>query len=108
MWIYDLRGCRLYHLRVLALTDVLIRLPEIAGVSCVLMQAIDVQTVVFREGKHYVAQCLDVDVSSFGDSEDDALANLREALELYFEDAPADSVAKVEGPEVRRLTLQRA
>jgi hypothetical protein len=72
------------------------------------MQAIDVQTVVFREGAHFVAQCLDVDVSSFGDSEDDALANLREALELYFEDAPADAVAKVEGPEVRRLTLGRA
>lgn len=72
------------------------------------MQAFDVQTVVFREGKHYVAQCLDVDVSSFGDSEDDALAHLREALELYFEDTPADSVVRVEGPEVRRLTLQRA
>jgi predicted RNase H-like HicB family nuclease len=72
------------------------------------MQMIDVQTVVFHEGNHYVAQCLDVDVSSFGDSEDDALANLREALEPYFEDAPADAVAKVEGPEVRRLTLERA
>ncbi len=72
------------------------------------MQPIDVQTVVFREGEHFVAQRLDVDVSSFGNSEDDALVNLREALELYFEDAPADAVAKVEGPEVRRLTLERA
>jgi hypothetical protein len=72
------------------------------------MQMIDVQTVVFREGEHVVAQCLDVDVSSFGDTESDALDNLREALELYFEDAPADALAKVEGPEVRRLTLQRA
>jgi predicted RNase H-like HicB family nuclease len=72
------------------------------------MQAIDVQTVVFREGEHFVAQCLDVDVSSFGESEENALLNLREALELYFEDAPADAVAKVEGPAVRRLTLQRA
>jgi hypothetical protein len=35
---------------------------------------IDVQTVVFREGDHVVAQCLDVDVSSFGVSEEDALA----------------------------------
>ena len=86
----------------------LLRRSHFAGVSCLTMQAIDVQTVVFREGDHYVAQCLDVDVSSFGDSEDDALANLREALELYFEDAPADAVAKVEGPEVRRLTLERA
>jgi predicted RNase H-like HicB family nuclease len=77
-------------------------------VSFALMEAIDVQAVVFREGKHYVAQCLDVDVSSFGDSEDDALSNLREALELYFEDASEDAVAKVEGPEVRRLTLLRA
>ncbi len=72
------------------------------------MGMIDVQTVIFREGDHVVAQCLDVDVSSFGDSEDDALANLREALELYFEDAPGDALAKVEGPAVRRLTLQRA
>lgn len=72
------------------------------------MQLIDVQTVVFREGKYHVAQCLDVDVSSFGDSEDDALANLREALELYLEDAPADAIAKVEGPEFRRLTLGRS
>jgi predicted RNase H-like HicB family nuclease len=72
------------------------------------MQEIDVQTVVFREGEHFVAQCLDVDVSSFGESEENALLNLREALELYFEDAPADAVARVEGPAVRRLTLQRA
>ena len=47
-------------------------------------------------------------VSSFGSSESDALGNLREALELYFEDAPADAIAKVEAPEVRRLTFERA
>lgn len=35
-----------------------------------------------------VARCLDVEVTSQGESVDDALANLREALELYFEDAP--------------------
>lgn len=73
-----------------------------------LMQVIDVQTVVFREGEHFVAQCLDVDVSSFGANEEEALTNLKEALELYLENAPADAVAKVEGPAVRRLTLQRA
>jgi predicted RNase H-like HicB family nuclease len=52
------------------------------------MQAINVRALVFHEGKRYVAHCLDVDVSGFGDTEDDALANLREALELYFEEAP--------------------
>jgi predicted RNase H-like HicB family nuclease len=69
---------------------------------------LDVQAVVYREGDHVVAQCLDVDVSSFGDNETDALANLREALELYFEDKPAEAIAKVEAPEVRRLTFELA
>ena len=40
---------------------------------------------VSREGEWYVAQCLEVDVASQGETEDEALANLREALELYFE-----------------------
>ena len=31
------------------------------------------------------AQCLDVDVSSFGETKLEALQNLDEALELYFE-----------------------
>ncbi len=72
------------------------------------MAMLDVQTVVYREGDQFVAQCLDVDISSFGPDESEALANLREALELYFEDAPADAIAKVEAPEVRRLTFERA
>ncbi|MGO8992198.1 MAG: type II toxin-antitoxin system HicB family antitoxin [Polyangiaceae bacterium] len=56
--------------------------------------------VVSREGALFVAQCLDVDVASQGESEGEALANLREALELYFEDAPtlakAPAVVRVE------------
>lgn len=40
---------------------------------------------VCREGEWYVAQALDVDVASQGESVDAALANLREALELHFE-----------------------
>jgi len=42
--------------------------------------------VIYREGKYYVAQCLNVDVSTFGDSIQDAQNSLKEALELYFED----------------------
>jgi predicted RNase H-like HicB family nuclease len=53
------------------------------------MSPLDLQSVVYGEGEYYVAQCLNVDVSSFGTSEADALENLQEALELYFEDAPA-------------------
>lgn len=40
---------------------------------------------VTREGRWFVAQCLEVDVASQGRSEKSALANLAEALELHFE-----------------------
>ena len=41
---------------------------------------------VFRENELYVAQCLDVDVSSFGVGREEAIENLKEAVALYFED----------------------
>ena len=44
---------------------------------------------VWQEGAWYVAQCLDVDVASQGRTEDEALENLREALELHFEEPRA-------------------
>ena len=40
---------------------------------------------VWREGKWYVSQCLEIDVASQGESEEEALANRKEALELDFE-----------------------
>ena len=40
---------------------------------------------VWKEGDWYVSQCLEVDVASQGHTEAEALSNLREALELYFE-----------------------
>jgi len=39
-----------------------------------------------KEGKWYVARCLEVEVASQGETLEEALANLKEALELYFED----------------------
>ena len=43
---------------------------------------------ITREASWYVARCLEVEVASQGESVEEALANLREALELYFEDEP--------------------
>ena len=40
---------------------------------------------VYREDEFFVTQCLNVDVSSFGSSREIAVANLKEAVELYFE-----------------------
>jgi len=45
--------------------------------------------VVYREEEYFVAQCLNVDVSSFGDTREDAVANLKDAVELYFDGEPA-------------------
>jgi len=40
---------------------------------------------ITHEGEWFVARALEVEVTSQGHSIDEALANLREALELYFE-----------------------
>jgi predicted RNase H-like HicB family nuclease len=41
--------------------------------------------VVYEQDGAFVAQCLDADVASEGDSDVAALAALKEALELYFD-----------------------
>ena len=46
----------------------------------------NIKYVVYKEGKYYVSQCLNVDVSSFGETIDEAVAALKEAVALYFED----------------------
>ena len=58
---------------------------------------------VSQEGKWYVAQALEVDVASQGKTEEEALANLREALELYFEEPVAGKA-----PEFRTVEAEVA
>ena len=55
-----------------------------------------IQYCVFREAPHYVAQCLNVDVASFGATPEEAVANLKEAVELFLEDADADAFQSVD------------
>ena len=55
---------------------------------------------VSQEGNWYVAQCLELDVASQGQTEEEALANLREALELHFEEPRATAVSEVRQVEV--------
>jgi len=45
-----------------------------------------IKYIVYKEGDYYVSQCLNVDISSFGTSVEDAVRNLKEAVELYFEE----------------------
>ena len=44
-----------------------------------------IQYCLYKEPPYFVAQCLNVDVSSFGDTREEAVANIKEAVELYFE-----------------------
>ena len=48
---------------------------------------------VWQEDDWFIAQCLDVDIASQGKTEQEALANLQEAIELYFED-PRETIPR--------------
>jgi predicted RNase H-like HicB family nuclease len=49
---------------------------------------------ITHEPPWYVARCFEVEVASQGETVEDAIANLKEALELYFEDSPAPDVGE--------------
>ncbi|MBZ5595120.1 MAG: type II toxin-antitoxin system HicB family antitoxin [Acidobacteriia bacterium] len=55
---------------------------------------------VWREGNWYVSQCLEIDIASQGATEEEALENLREALELHFEPPQATRPPKLRTVEV--------
>ncbi len=56
---------------------------------------------VWQEGDWYIAQALELDVASQGLSEEEALANLREAIELSLE-----SPMPVPEPKIRRIEIE--
>ena len=64
------------------------------------MRKMNLQNIVWKEGKYYVSQCLNVDVSSFGKTKKEALGNLNEALGLYFDGAETPQVVEIEKPEI--------
>jgi predicted RNase H-like HicB family nuclease len=45
-------------------------------------------TIITKEGKWYVAYCIELGVVSQGKNIDEAKKNLKEAVELYLEDQP--------------------
>ena len=51
--------------------------------------------VVYREDKYSVAPCLNADISSFGDTIDETIRNLKEAADLHLE-GEESSAAKSE------------
>ncbi len=63
----------------------------------------NVSAVVWQEDKWFVAQCLEVDVASQGITEQDALDNLSEALQLHFTPPLATIL-----PNVRKIEVEVA
>ena len=61
---------------------------------------------IWQEGNLHIAQALDVDIASQGGSPEEALANLREALELHFE--PPVSTANRQIPAIEVLEVDIA
>ena len=62
--------------------------------------------IVQKEGKYYVSQCLNVDVSSFGNTVQEAIDNLNEALQLYFEDKEAlFSITPIQEPLIGEMRI---
>ncbi|HYT26355.1 MAG TPA: type II toxin-antitoxin system HicB family antitoxin [Actinomycetota bacterium] len=64
-------------------------------------QELRLTAVVTPDEDWFMARCLEVPVTSQGPTREAALANLREALELYLEDEPVPAPADVERIDVR-------
>ncbi|MFA5948119.1 MAG: type II toxin-antitoxin system HicB family antitoxin [Candidatus Gracilibacteria bacterium] len=63
---------------------------------------------IWKEGKYFVSQCLNVEVSSFGKTKKEALKNLEEALDLYFEDIKNPKIVKITQVQVVSGSLKYA
>lgn len=57
---------------------------------------------VWREGKWFIAQCLEIDIASQGSSERSAMKNLADAIALHFTEPVAIAKPKLRTFEVIR------
>lgn len=63
-------------------------------------------SIIWKEDKWYVAKALEVEVASQGLSEKEALGNLKEALELYFEDQSKIELTPIHKPKLQDISIQ--
>jgi predicted RNase H-like HicB family nuclease len=69
------------------------------------MSTIHISNVVWKESNYFVSRFLNIDISSFGDTKEEAQSNLQEALELYFEDNKHPRFTPIEKPELVNSVL---
>ena len=51
------------------------------------MEKFNLTSIIWKEGDVYVSKCPELEVASAGDTQEEALENLKEAVELYIENA---------------------
>lgn len=65
--------------------------------------------VIRKEWKYFVARVLENDVSSFGKTFEEAFANIKEAVDLYYEDISEDySSYNIQSPSLITYTHKYA
>jgi predicted RNase H-like HicB family nuclease len=66
-------------------------------------------TIIIKEGKWYVSRCVELGVVSQGKTVEESQKNLKEAVELYLEDAPkAEKLFLKESPFISFLDIKHA
>lgn len=58
------------------------------------MKQAQIDVAIWQEKNAFVSQCLNVDVASYGNTPEEAANSLKEAVELYFEDAAEEDINK--------------
>jgi predicted RNase H-like HicB family nuclease len=64
--------------------------------------------IIEREGDWYVSLCPELDIASQGRTVEEARANLREALELFFESAAPEEMMRRTQDEVYVTSVEIA
>lgn len=60
-------------------------------------------TIVWKEDSLFVAKFLELELASQGKTKEEALKNLKEALELYLED---ENIENLSFPSIEEVTTQ--
>lgn len=68
------------------------------------MKSQTLHTIVWKENKIFVAKFLELELASQGKTRKEALDNLKEALDLYLEDEPKNSISF---PLIEGVTSQK-
>jgi predicted RNase H-like HicB family nuclease len=65
-----------------------------------IIDTLELSAIIRKENNFYVALCPEYDIASQGKNVEEAIKNLKEALELYLEDPDVEKPSKAEAPMV--------